>query len=209
MPLGSDNYGADELTKVLDECQPEKPPMFNSPKLEVKPEDRETKKEQISALKCGKNEYYTWNPRVYYEKTICPLCRCDGNKGPKEITTPHFRKHLEAVHSVRDILEVLVCKLCHRNSVENSVDIFLGLTTTPHQHQMDYHGGQQTEFIQVYAKRIKAQKGEVVVPWGLEGGVTKDPNKHYKYASRGRKKTEQKNSPNQPVSPSHQTQKTA
>ena len=57
---------------------------------------------------------------------------------------------------------------------------------------MQYHRDQQTEFIQVYAKKVKQNKPENE-PWGLEGGVTKDPNKVYKYASRSKvKKSEQK-----------------
>ena len=38
---------------------------------------------------------------MYYEKVLCPLC--PGNP-QKEITTPHFRKHLEQVHTIEGMI---------------------------------------------------------------------------------------------------------
>ena len=88
----------------------------------------------------------------------------------------------------------MVCRLCHRAGVQESLDMFLGVVAQnqTESHRLQYHPNQQTEFIQVYAKKVKQNKPETE-PWGLEGGVTKDPNKVYKYASRSKvKKSEQK-----------------
>ena len=57
--------------------------------------------EKLQTIKCDRGEVYLWNPRMYYEKVICPLC--PGNP-QKEITTPHFRKHLEQVHTIEGMI---------------------------------------------------------------------------------------------------------
>ena len=57
--------------------------------------------EKLQAIKCDRGEVYLWNPRLYYEKVLCPLC--PGNP-QKEITTPHFRKHLEQVHTIEGMI---------------------------------------------------------------------------------------------------------
>ena len=67
--------------------------------------------EKLQAIKCDRGEVYLWNPRLYYEKVLCPLC--PGNP-QKEITTPHFRKHLEQVHTIEGMilrLELLFSRL--------------------------------------------------------------------------------------------------
>ena len=56
--------------------------------------------ERLQSIKCDRGEVYLWNPRLYYEKVLCPLC---PGRPQKEITTPHFRKHLEQVHTMEGI----------------------------------------------------------------------------------------------------------
>ena len=98
MPENDDcNYGNNEISQVLDGCVAVKAELDSSQES-----TRSTKREEISKIKCDKNEAYLWNPRLYYEKTICPLCPITLNNEPvenkfKELTTPHFRKHLEQV----------------------------------------------------------------------------------------------------------------
>ena len=61
--------------------------------------------EQLVRIKCDRGEVYLFNPRLFYEKILCPLCpQPEGTNPPfKELTTPHFRKHLEQVHTVEGI----------------------------------------------------------------------------------------------------------
>jgi len=168
-------------------------------------DQRKSKKEEISKIKCDKNESYLWNPRLYYEKTICPLCPDKSEHKFKELTTPHFRKHLEQVHTLEEILSVMVCRLCHRHGVQNKKDMFLGLVADndTQRHSDKAHPNQVTEFIQVYAKRNKQNKPETPV-WGLEGGISKDPNKVYKYASRRPKSRVDSNKTNKSTEQSEQ-----
>ena len=56
---------------------------------------------RLQAIKCDRGEVYLWNPRLYYEKVFCPLC---PGRPQKEITTPHFRKHLEQVHTMEGMI---------------------------------------------------------------------------------------------------------
>ena len=67
----------------------------------ARPVNQTVYSEKLQAIKCERGEVYLWNPRLYYEKVLCPLC--PGNP-PKEITTPHFRKHLEQVHTIEGII---------------------------------------------------------------------------------------------------------
>ena len=105
----------------------------------------------------------------------------------------------------------MVCRLCHRQGVQQSRDMFLGVVAQNEtdRHRAQFHPGEETEFVQVYAKKIKQNKPEVEV-WGLEGGITKDPNKVYKYASRRPKAKSDQNKAktveNQRIQPAVQNQ---
>ena len=105
----------------------------------------------------------------------------------------------------------MVCRLCHRQGVQQSRDMFLGVVAQNEtdRHRAQFHPGEETEFVQVYAKKIKQNKPEVEV-WGLEGGITKDPNKIYKYASRRPKSKSDQNKTksveNQRIQPAVQNQ---
>lgn len=189
------NYDNNEISQVL-ESATVVPATTKSVEQGGSDEQRKSnKKEEISKIKCDKNESYLWNPRGYYEKTICPLCPDKSEHKFKELTTPHFRKHLEQVHTLQEILSVMVCRLCHRHGVQNRVDMFLGLVAEKdtQRHREQAHPNQMTEFIQVYAKRNKQNKPDAKQDgWGLEGGIKKDPNKVYKYASRPKSKPKSK-----------------
>ena len=115
MPPGAEdcNYGNNEISQVLEGCS--NPIVKNEKKEEEKVSSVMTKKEEISKIKCDKNEAYLWNPRLYYEKTICPLCPLPDSPTEvkfKELTTPHFRKHLEQVHELAEILQGLGSDFC-------------------------------------------------------------------------------------------------
>ena len=110
MPPGAEdcNYGNNEISQVLEGCT--NPVVKKEKKGDEKSSSVVTKKEEISKIKCDKNEAYLWNPRLYYEKTICPLCPLPDSPTEvkfKELTTPHFRKHLEQVHTLAEILQGL------------------------------------------------------------------------------------------------------
>ena len=79
-------------------------------------------------LKCERGEVYVWNPRQFYQKIVCPMCDERGG-GHKELTVPHFRKHLEQVHTMEEVESVKVCRVCHRDAVQAKADRFDGLVS--------------------------------------------------------------------------------
>ena len=142
-------------------------------------------------LKCERGEVYVWNPRQFYQKIVCPMCDERGG-GHKELTVPHFRKHLEQVHTMEEVESVHVCRLCHRNSVSQKRDKFDGLVSTLSPEAFERHnarrhppGGPATEFISIYEKQKKSNNDS----WGLSG-IERDPEKVYKYASKKKKEEE-------------------
>jgi hypothetical protein len=139
-------------------------------------------------LKCERGEVYVWNPRQFYQKIVCPMCDERGG-GYKELTVPHFRKHLEQVHTMEEIESVHVCQICHRQAVLAKIDRFEGLVsiTDDNNHQKHNnlkHDGTLLDLemmISIYEKQKKSANDA----WGLEG-VEKDPEKVYKYATKKR-----------------------
>jgi len=137
-------------------------------------------------LKCERGEVYVWNPRQFYQKIVCPMCDERGG-GHKELTVPHFRKHLEQVHTMEEVESVHVCRICHRNAVQDKLDRFDGLVSLTtdncrHVHNNNRHSGANVdaaEFLSIYEKQKKSSNDS----WGLDG-VVRDPEKIYKYASK-------------------------
>lgn len=144
-------------------------------------------------LKCERGEVYVWNPRQFYQKIVCPMCDERGG-GHKELTVPHFRKHLEQVHTMEEVESVKVCRVCHRDAVQAKADRFDGLVSvlpgTPDRPVIEAHNHKKHQgappddsvFISIYLKQKKANSDS----WGLDG-VARDPEKVYKYASKKKK----------------------
>lgn len=113
---------------------------------------------------------------------------CDERGGGhKELTVPHFRKHLEQVHTMEEVESVHVCRLCHRDAVQQKRDRFDGLVSLVNDqsrptHNNNRHNGvtvDSSEFLSIYEKQKKSNNDS----WGLDG-IERDPEKVYKYASK-------------------------
>ncbi|CBY08778.1 unnamed protein product [Oikopleura dioica] len=152
--------------------------------------EKQRKKERMPKLKCERGEVYVWNARQFYQKIICPMCD-DRGGGCKELTVPHFRKHLEQVHTIDEIESVEVCRMCHRDSVVSRLDVFRGLVASKDEndriaHFKKVHPGKaippNEPFISIFSKQRKSPNDD----WGLDG-AERDPSKVYKYSTKRKK----------------------
>ena len=135
---------------------------------------------------------------------MCPVCE----RGSRELTVLHFRNHLELQHTAEEVENVKVCKLCHRQAVQNRLDIFDGLILDLDSKAKQAHIERKhpnlsmdhpsIEFMPIYEKHKRTMGDN----WGLEG-VERDTQKIYKYAKENfsrAKKNESRNSGKNKVS---------
>ena len=160
--------------------------------------EKQIKRERLSKLKCSRGESWVWNPRQFYCQIMCPVCE----RGSRELTVLHFRNHLELQHTAEEVENVKVCKLCHRQAVQNRLDIFDGLILDLDSKAKQAHIERKhpnlsmdhpsIEFMPIYEKHKRTMGDN----WGLEG-VERDTQKIYKYAKENfsrAKKNESRNS---------------